>query len=256
MSSPGRDYLNSLGKVTTNPLKLPILPFEADLRDKMMDDLNKEGDLFDCRFGGAIYPKSVLAAYDRVMTGRWNIDHGNPEKVIDDLLKSFMDSVPNKLEYLGMLKTALMDDKIKTCLVLRLTYAALLEKSTDEIVVHTNKRASLTCQDQLVTDPTDDSVIYIGDSPVDMEADEINRRADEFYAQKTVVSQSVSGIELDKREKLAQKVVDLGFEFVNDRELVYSELMYYANDYETALVARLAFLLLTKDDNISPKLLA
>ena len=235
-----------------------VTKLEPDKYQSFEEQLEAEGAKFSSRFGDVIYPKSILAAYDRVMTGRWNVfEHGNPEAAIDFMIKKHIDSITNKTEYMGMLKTALMDDKIKTCLVLRLTYAALMEESVDQIIVHRTRKAALTCEntDEMIVSE-EDGLIYVGDSPIDMDNEVIDKKAEEFYAEKEVVSETIHGLPLSKREKLAQKVVDLGYEFIQDREAVYSELKLYATDYETSLVARLAFLLLTKDDNINPKLLA
>lgn len=214
----------------------------------LKEKLEEEGSKFVSKFGNVLYPKSVLAAYDWVMTGNWNISDGSPEPAIDLLLKEFVDSISDKAEYFRNLKTALSDTKIRTCLALRLTYAALLEQTVDEVSIHTHRKSALLCQDKMIA-TKNDGMIYVGDSPIDMKDDDLFRRAEDFYSTKKIVSQSISGLELSKRQKLAQMVIDLGFEFVQDSELVYNEIQHYANDYETALVARLAFLLLTKDND-------
>ncbi len=294
MSHPGKDYFNSMnGKLPekkpeakvikppepkasklvpvkkTGAIDSKLMPvmydtadgrietrMEVDAYKTLEERLAEEGAKFDSKFGDILYPKAVLAAYDRVVSGQWDIWDGNPEPIIDNMLKEFMESVGNRTEYLGILKTALMDEKTKTCLVLRLTYAALMEESVEEISVHTVRRSALTCQDanQLIQSK-DDGMIYVGDSPLNMEESELDKKANEFYSQKNIISQKTTGIEFSKREKLAQKVVDLGFEFIQDQNLIYNEMQYYKNDYEVSLVARLAFLLLLKDDNINPKLL-
>lgn len=215
----------------------------------LKDKLTEEGEKFITRFGGILYPKAVLAAYDRVLTGRWNVYSGNPELLIDELLKEFVDSIGNKNDYIVSLKEALTDDMIKNCLALRLTYAALLEKTVDEIAIHTIRRSTLLCQDQLINAIIESGgKVYTGKNPSEMDDDEISKKADEFYSNKEVISQSTTGFSLDKRQRLAQMISDLGFEFLDDKEVIYNELQNYRDDYETMLVARLAFLLLTKDD--------
>jgi hypothetical protein len=147
----------------------------------------------------------------------------------------------------------LLDDKIRDCAVLRLNYAALLEEGVDTITICTGQRKELSCQDgpDMVVDE-EGQQIYAGKSPSEFSLAEIDKKSDEFYINKRVIQENPYGLPEDKRAYIAEKICELGCEFIDDREIVYERLRgILYQDYEVAIVGRLIYLLVMKEVHLT-----
>jgi hypothetical protein len=205
---------------------------------------------YNARYADSLYPRIALAVYDMVLTGRWI--EGNPEQAVDIILHDWLNHQKDRDDYIKRLKSALQEDKrIMECTVLRLNYAALLVEDLDTIIIHTNRQMELPFTRLSEHVQTEFGLAYTGKNASEMKLDEIEEQANNFYKSKQVIKQRKIGVSADKRSYIKNKIIELDFTFIEDLNLVYSRLnQYLYDDYETSIIARLAYLVIMSGDDL------
>jgi hypothetical protein len=184
-----------------------------------------------------------------VHDGQWPLEMGNPENYIDNSIKEF---IKDAVSFKDGIAAALKDETIYTIFLTRLNYALLLEPEKSEIVIldtQIKRLPSYNCRDdlgQIHTDTHDSSIDLLKD------VDELERRANAFYANKKVHSSVEIGTPQPLRDRiqnfLEQNNVVPSYS-VND---VYSALnTLNKQELEAGLIARMLYLAFQMSDTTS-----
>lgn len=205
---------------------------------------------FNAKYTDVLYPRIALAVFEMVLTGKWA--EGNPEQAIDMILHDWLNNLKNRNDYIERLRSTLQEDRhIMECTILRLNYAALLVEDFDMITIHTGRQRALPFTSLAEHVQTEYGLAYAGKNASEMTLDEIEDQANNFYKYKKVIKQRKIGVPDEKRAYIKNKILELGFVFIEDLNLVYSRLNQYLHgNYETSIIARLAYLAVMNGDDL------
>lgn len=218
--------------------------------DDLIESLRKEALTLNPRHGDKLYPLEVLGVYKRVHNNSFRswLELGNPETFIDDRIKEYIRQV-DKNRFSNRLERELIQNQItKELFLLRLNYAYLMQEGTDEINIHRGRVGSLLFSDGEYKGP-------LG-SAFDIEDEQLDELAEKFYKDKSNLEKKATGTKQSIREKIINRLTQMGYMINYDFDEVYYELNKRNSVVlEEGLIARIAYLVfITEEEQATPKI--